>query len=208
MNFHSNNSREHGHVCGQCCGSWLTDNLETFNEVNQGITMLLSPEKHQIHKEEHSIYHEMEVPGGWLYIKQLQEPIRNEGSLLNPMPLTSFHYQEWGRSYERRTWPGLEKYTKEIENSIISCHTNNLNYPGGKDIFKCKNSFFLFIQTPNYWDHYNLDEVASKQGLVNVYTGPRSYNSNYLYDDDELMGEDDYDLGGGKRLQLKVYYHE
>ena len=44
---------------------------------------------------------------------------------------------------------------------------------------------------------------------MNVYTGPRSYNSNYLYDDDdELMEEDDYENGGGKRLQLKVYYHE
>lgn len=219
MEFHSNYGQESGNICGSCCGGTITDDLQTFNSVNYGITFLLSDKRiNSLDLDDNniSLLHELEVPSGWLYVKQLQEPVRiNVGSNLpkgsSSWPLRQYFSGKGFGPWYRWFYKGENK---ELENAVVSCHTSSLTDPFGtpfnNDVARLnyKNSIFLFIQTPGVWDNYNLDELAKARGLKHIYTGPRSYNWNYLFDEDgEPYDEDDYERGG-KRLQLKVYYHE
>lgn len=213
--------------CGQeagqfssCCGSYITKDVEQFNKVNQGITVLLSDTKLDVSKLDNngvSNVAEIPAPNGWMYVKELQEPEQVYRDYLIRFTCDGFPHRrfDWKTGYGEWQWVDLSsEYIKEIpfpkKDAIFSCHTGMITPPSQWECphisFNVPNSLYLFIEVPVVWENYDLTALMKARGLKLIYEGPRSWNSNYLENEDgDEVDEDDTSSGSGKRLQFKVF---
>lgn len=202
-----------------CCGSYITKDVEEFNKVNQGVTVLLSDTKLDVSKlDDNGVSKVVKIPAptGWMYVKELQEPERVYQDypirkICDGFPYRNYNYRTGYGPWRWVSWDRENIIDVEFpkKDAIFSCHTSMITGSSWNNpfhSFNVPNSLYLFIEVPDVWENYDLTALAKAQGLKLVYEGPRSWNSNYLSDEDgDVVEEDDTSSGSGKRLQFKVF---